>query len=340
MRSWFILFAGFAVLFAACGGAMVTATPPPVPATATPTATLASAPSATRAPTAPTAAAVSASSPTQRLASPTATRAPDPVLVGAGDTAACDSAGAKETAKLLGQIPGTIFVAGDLAYPNGTGAEFANCYGATWGQYTARTRPAPGNHEYGTTGAAAYFAYFGAAAGNPNEGYYSYDLGAWHIVVLNSNCDQIGGCGPGSPQEQWLRADLAAHPAFCTLAYWHHPRFSSGPHGSNAALQPLWQALYDGGADVVLNGHDHDYERFAPQTPTGVLDRARGIREFVVGTGGRSHYTIKQPIANSEVHNDTAFGVLKLTLHPRGYDWQFIPVAGQRFADAGSASCH
>jgi len=265
----------------------------------------------------------------------------DPVLVGAGDIASCVTAGAEATAKLLDGISGTVFTLGDNAYETGTSLEFAACYDPTWGRHKARTRPAPGNHEYLTDGARDYFDYFGAAAGDPAKGYYSYDLGAWHIIVLNSNCSEVGGCGVGSLQERWLRADLAAHPTTCTLAYWHHPRFSSGRNGSDATYQAFWQALYDYNADVVLSGHDHDYERFMPQNPRGVPDPVRGLREFVVGTGGRSHFTFRgAAVPNSEARNDNTFGVLKLTLHPAGYDWAFVPEAGKTFTDSGTGSCH
>jgi len=210
------------------------------------------------------------------------------VLIAAGDIADCDSTGDEATAELVDQIPGTIATLGDNVYPVGHAKRFAECYDSSWGQFKARTRPAVGNHEYETRAAAGYFQYFGSAAGNPATGYYSYDLGNWHMVVLNSNCEKIiGGCQVGSPQEQWLRADLSAHPATCTLAYWHHPRFSSGQHGNAVEMQPIWQALYAAGVDVVLNGHDHNYERFAPQDATGRADPERGIREFVVGTGGK-----------------------------------------------------
>jgi hypothetical protein len=262
------------------------------------------------------------------------------VLIGAGDIASCSSTGDEATAALLNGIAGTVITLGDNVYESGTASEFTNCYDPSWGRNKARTRPAVGNHEYLTSGASGYFGYFGATAGNPQTGYYSYDLGTWHIIVINSNCSKVGGCQAGSAQERWLRADLAAHPASCTLAYWHHPRFSSGEHGSATALQPIWQALYEANADVVLNGHDHDYERFAPQNPGGTLDQARGIRQFVVGTGGKSHYQITAPIANSEVYNDNTFGVLKLTLHTSGYDWQFVPEAGKTFSDTGGATCH
>lgn len=266
----------------------------------------------------------------------TPTSTPDPVLVGAGDIAACDNSGDEATANLLDGIDGTVFTTGDNAYPNGTASEFANCYDPSWGRHKARTYPSVGNHDYQTPNAAGYFSYFGPEAGKPTEGYYSYDLGAWHIIVLNSNIS----VDAGSAQEQWLRADLAAHPAVCTAAYWHHPRFSSGVvHGSSSSMQPLWQALYDYGADVVLNGHEHNYERFAPQDPQGNADPARGIREFVVGMGGRSHYEFGTPIANSEVRNSDTYGVLKLTLHPTSYTWEFIPEAGKTFTDSGTALC-
>jgi hypothetical protein len=258
-------------------------------------------------------------------------------LVGAGDIASCTSSGDEATAKLLDAIPGTVFTAGDNAYPDGTAADFANCYAPTWGRHKARTRPAAGNHEYYTLGAEPYFDYFGSAAGDRDKGYYSYDAGSWHVIVLNSNL----AMSAGSPEETWLRADLADHPARCTIAIWHHPRFSSGPHGSSTTVRPLWQALYDAGADVVVVGHDHTYERFAPQTAAGALDLARGIREFVVGTGGgASLYAFNGIAPNSEVRNNTTRGVLKLTLYSDRYDWKFVPVAGGSFTDSGSASCH
>jgi 3',5'-cyclic AMP phosphodiesterase CpdA len=189
--------------------------------------------------------------------------------------------------------------------------------------------------------AAGYFGYFGAVAGDPAQGWYSYDIGSWHVVVLNSNCARVGGCIAGSPQEQWLQADLAAHPAACTLAYWHHPRWSSGTnHGSNASVDAFWRDLYAAGVEVVLNGHEHNYERFAPQTPDGAADPESGIREFVVGTGGRSHYPMAAALPNSDVRNTDTFGVLALTLHADGYDWEFVPEAGQSFTDSGSGTCH
>jgi 3',5'-cyclic AMP phosphodiesterase CpdA len=263
----------------------------------------------------------------------------DPILVGAGDIVTCGGRG-EATAKLLDKIPGTVFTLGDNVYPDGTTAQFRDCYARSWGRHTARTRPAAGNHDYHTAGAAGYFTYFGAAAGDPRKGYYSYALGAWHIVVLNSNCAAVGGCAAGSPQVKWLQADLAAHPARCTLAMAHHPRFSSGNHGSIKGMHDLWQTLYDAGVDVFLAGHDHSYERFAPQDPQGRADAKRGIREFVVGTGGRGLDTGTTRAANSQVFDAKTHGVLKLTLHPTSYEWQFVPVAGQTFTDAGSGACH
>ena len=272
---------------------------------------------------------------------PAAAPSGDPVLIAAGDIATCDGDDDAATAELVTGIDGTVSTLGDNAYERGSTDDYTDCYDPTWGAFKERTRPAPGNHDYETAGASGYFDYFGAAAGAPAEGWYSYDLGSWHLIVLNSNCDEIGGCDAGSDQMRWLRADLATHPTACTLAYWHHPRFSSGTvHGSDEALEPIWWALYDAGADVVLAGHEHNYERFAPQDPTGAPDAARGIREFVVGTGGRHLYDLGGPLPTSEVRNDDTFGVLVLTLHPSGYDWAFVPVAGATFTDEGSASCH
>jgi hypothetical protein len=267
-------------------------------------------------------------------------------LVGAGDIASCFSDGDRLTADVLETIPGTIFTTGDNAYPNGSMTDYTNCYGPSWGRAAlkARTMPSPGNHEYQTSGAAGYFQYFGSNAGAPGKGYYSYNLGEWHIIVLNSNssCSTIS-CAAGSAQEQWLRADLAAHKNYaCTLAYWHHPRFNSGQeHGNNTNVTPLWNALYENNADVILNGHEHVYERFAPQTPNGAADNARGIRQFTIGSGGNGHYAFKAtPEPNSEARNNTAYGVLKLTLRTGGYDWQFVSAAGSNYSDTGSGTCH
>jgi hypothetical protein len=266
---------------------------------------------------------------------------PSAILVGAGDIADCkDLSGAEATAKLLDQLPGTVMAVGDLAYPDGSKENFT-CYDRTWGRAKSRTRPAPGNHEFHSARATPYFDYFGAVAGDPKIGYYSYEIGTWHIIVLNSECLGVGGCEAGSPEEKWLRADLAAHPVACTLAYWHKPLFSSGSaHGNDLTVKPLFQALYEANADVIVNGHDHDYERFAPQDPEGSADPKRGIREFVAGTGGKNHRPFGEPKPNSELRDATAFGVLKLTLKPDSYDWQFIPEAGKNFTDSGSGKCH
>jgi len=260
------------------------------------------------------------------------------VLVGAGDIASCSGVtnSGEATAKLLDGISGTVFTAGDNAYNNGSAAEYATCYGPSWGRHKSRTHPAIGNHEYNTTAASGYFGYFGSAAGAGGKAYYSYDLGAWHVIVLDSNLDMSAS----SPQLTWLRADLAAHPVHCTLAVWHHPRFSSGHHGSSTAVQPLWQALFDANADLIISGHDHTYERFKPQTPAGQIDMSRGIREFVVGTGGAGLYAFEHPAPNSEVRNNQTHGVIKLTLYADHYDWKFVPVAGQTFTDSGTGNCH
>lgn len=262
------------------------------------------------------------------------------MLVGAGDIASCRSPGDEATADLLDDIGGTVFTTGDHAYDSGTRAEFDECYRPGWGRHQERTRPAPGNHDYGTPGAAGYFDYFGAAAGERGEGYYSYDLGGWHIVVINSNCWAVGGCDAASPQGRWLRADLAAN-ATCTLAYWHHPLFTSGAVQPDAReVRPIFEMLYQRGAEVVITGHNHQYERFAPQDPTGARDTAHGIRQFVVGTGGSSHYGFGEVEPNSEVRHADTYGVLMLTLHRGWYDWRFIPVAGETFTDSGTGTCH
>lgn len=268
------------------------------------------------------------------------------VLVGAGDIASCmNLEGATATAKLLEQIPGTVFAAGDLAYESGSPYEFEHCYDPTWGRFKSRTKPALGNHEYQQGPAQGYFDYWGAQAGPRDKGYYSYELGAWHIVVLNTNCgiNKLGGCGAGSPEETWLKADLAAHPHACILAYGHHALFSSGLFKSHAAhpkLKQFWEDLYAAHADLVLAGHEHSYERFAPQDPERHADPKHGIREIVAGTGGRSHDLLGFATPNSEVRNWDTYGVLKLTLAPGKYTWEFIPEEGKTFRDSGSGVCH
>lgn len=266
--------------------------------------------------------------------------ATDPVLVGAGDIAACDSSGAASTAALIERIPGTVFTVGDNAYETGSPEEFASCYDPTWGRFKDRTRPAPGNHDYYSANAAPYYAYFASAAGNPNEGWYSYAVGTWHVIVLNSDCAAVGGCGPGSRQLSWLSGDLRSHPADCTLAIWHHPLFTAGSEGPTLATADFWRVLYRAGADVILNGHDHDYQRFSPLTPDGKPDPARGIREFVVGTGGRNLLAFQGTAPYTEARQNTTYGVLKLTLHAGSYDWRFVPVVTGAFTDSGSGVCH
>ena len=257
----------------------------------------------------------------------------DPVLVGAGDIASCSSSGDSATASLLAGIAGTVFTAGDNAYERGSALEFSSCYDPTWGTFRSRTRPSAGNHDYGTSGASGYFTYFGSRAGSAGKGYYAYNLGSWRIYVLNSNCAAVGGCGATSAQTRWLKADLAANPRRCVLAYWHHPLFSSGAHGNNPSVRGLWNALYAAHADVVINGHDHDYERFARQTPAGRASTS-GIREFVVGTGGRSLRNFVNIQPHSLVRSSSTYGVLKLTLHATSYDWLFVPQSGRSFSDS------
>jgi acid phosphatase type 7 len=262
-------------------------------------------------------------------------------LLAAGDIASCASDGDEQTAALLDSRPGTVLTLGDTVYDDGTADEFARCYLPSWGRFRDRTYPAPGNHDYQTFGAMGYYGFFWPRAGQPGKGWYSFDRGRWHLIALNSNCEEVGGCQPGSEQERWLRADLAAHPARCTLAFWHHPRFSSGTtHGSDPAVGGLWTALYEAGADVVLVGHEHNYERFAPLDPLGRVDPARGVREFVVGTGGKSHYPFGSPLSGSEARNSDSFGVLQLQLRRTGYSWRFVPVQGGSFQDSGTGRCH
>jgi hypothetical protein len=287
----------------------------------------------------------------------------DPVIAAAGDIA-CDPAdrnfnGGLGTATKCrhrytsdrladGGLAGVLAL-GDLQYECGGASAFLQSYDPTWGRVKSITHPAPGNHEYNEGGgtncdtsghASGYYGYFGAAAGDPTKGYYSYDIGGWHVIALNSNCDRIGGCQAGSPEEQWLAADLAAHPATCVLAYWHHPRFTSDAAGGNPDVTAFWQDLYAAGADVVLNGHAHNYERFALQDPSANADPANGIREFVVGTGGESFSSFSPPLPNTQIRDGKTFGVLELTLHPSGYDWKFIAETGAAFTDAGSTPCH
>ncbi len=260
------------------------------------------------------------------LAGPGGSAPRPPTLIAVGDIASCGSQGDEQTAALAKRHPGPIAILGDIAYESGSAADFANCFDPSWGPLVRRSRAALGNHEYGTGSAAVAISRFRL----PKNGWYSYSIGAWHVIVLNSNCDRVGGCERGSRQWRWLEADLATHRNRCTLAYWHHPRFSSGLHGSSVAYAPFWDLLSRAKADVVLQGHDHHYERFAP---------LNGIRSFVVGTGGKSLYPTLWPRAGSIVRNSSTHGVLELTLRPAGYDWKFLPVRGSSFTDAGKALC-
>ena len=257
-------------------------------------------------------------------------------LIAAGDIAACDEDGDSATAALVEQLDGTVATLGDNVYPAGSAQTYRLCYDPVWGGFLSRTRPAIGNHDAQGDGGAAYFEYFGEVAGTPGEGWYSYQLGTWHVVVLNSNCGLVG-CA-GSAQLAWLVEDLARSDALCTLAYWHHPRFSSGPHRDTTEVAPFWEALEQAGAEVVLAGHDHLYERFAPQTSAGVA-RPDGLRQFTVGSGGKQLYRAERVAPNSEVQIDDAFGVLVMTLGPENYEWSFVTSDGTE-ADSGSARCH
>jgi hypothetical protein len=272
-----------------------------------------------------------------RIIRPVAAADDDVVFVGAGDIANCEIlGGARATASLLDRIEGAVFTLGDHAYQHGSEKEFRDCYDPTWGRHKARTHPTVGNHDMITDRGRPYFKYFGDNAGPDERGYYSFDLGAWHIISLNSFID----AGGHSPQVKWLREDLAAHQTNdCVLAYWHIARFSSGAHGSDPLMSDVWRVLFEAGADIVLSSHDHDYERFAPQDNKGKADPEHGIREFIVGTGGGGVYEFKKPAPNSEVRNNTTYGVLKLTLSPGRYAWEFIATPGQKFHDEGSGVC-
>jgi acid phosphatase type 7 len=235
--------------------------------------------------------------------------------------------------------PAAVLELGDNQYPVGRYQSYERYYGPSWGRFKAISHPVPGNHEYLSRDANGYYHYFGAAAGDPARGYYSFNLGNWHLIALNAQCGFIGGCGRGSPEERWLANDLRQHRTSCVLAYWHQPLFSSGQHGDDLTYETFWRDLFAAHADVVLNGHDHDYERFAPQDPSGRSDPS-GIREFVVGTGGKGHYSFREIRPNSVARNDTASGVLVMTLHPDSYSWRFEPAAGSSFQDSGTGQCH
>ena len=272
---------------------------------------------------------------------PTPSPSGDPVLLGAGDIARCDGTDDEATAALLEGLPGIVFTLGDNAYEDGSTAELRDCYGPSWGRVLDRTRfVVTGNHDLHTDNGAPEAAYFGDAAVRDGVTWFSEDVGAWHVIVLDGNCGLLGGrCGADSPQVRWLRDDLAASTARCTLAMWHQPRFSSGQHGNDRAVAPFWDALYAAGADLVLNGHDHDYERFAPQDPDGNADGARGITEMVVGTGGTGLEDFETSAANSIVRSSLAHGVIELTLLPSGWGFRFVSTDGS-FSDQGHGTCH
>jgi 3',5'-cyclic AMP phosphodiesterase CpdA len=267
-----------------------------------------------------------------------------PVVVAAGDIACSsdspffngaqgknDNCQMAATAELVvAAKPQTVLALGDNQYEKGELEGYQRSYEPTWGRFKNRTKPVAGNHEYYTADAKGYYDYFGSLAGDRRRGYYSFNLGAWHLIALNSNCEAVGGCGVGSPQEKWLQADLKANKRQCTLAYWHHPRYSSGIHGNNQSMEAFWQDLQQAKAELVLSGHDHDYERFAPQ---------KGLRQFVVGTGGKNLYPFKKIQPQSEAHSDEDYGVLKLVLKPASYEWQYVATATGNFRDQGQSPC-
>lgn len=256
------------------------------------------------------------------------------VLVGAGDISKCGSSNNdndERTAKLLDKIPGTVFTTGDNVYDKGTSQEFRTCYKPTWGRHKHRTKPVPGNHEYDTPGASGYYKYF-----NNIPKYYAYNRGNWRIYALNSEID----VSAASAQAKWLQNDLAAKKRKCVMAYWHQPRWSSGrDHGSDPKMQALWEILYNAQAELVVTGHEHNYERFAPMDKNGEKVEA-GLQQIVVGTGGASLDGFDDILSASQVRNSDTHGVLKLTLGPGKYTWRFVPVAGKTFTDKGSIACH
>jgi hypothetical protein len=263
------------------------------------------------------------------------TPGPPATLVGTGDIGLCGSPAVAATAELVDRVAGVVFTTGDHAYPNGSAQNFRDCYEPHWGRHRARTRPTPGNHDYEFGAGAAYYAFFGENAGPSGLGYYSYTAGPWRVIAVNSEI----AVGPGSTQLLWLRSELAASQARCTMVYWHKPLFSSGPNGPNRGLREIWRTLYEFDADLVVNGHDHLYERFAPQDPDGRLDPQRGIRQITVGTGGGNLYTPITSAANTEAIG-LAHGVVRLTLSAGNYQWEFIPIPGASYSDSGIGQCH
>jgi 3',5'-cyclic AMP phosphodiesterase CpdA len=268
------------------------------------------------------------------------------VLIGAADVAVCGQGEENEnderTAEMVEQMlagapDAVVFIPGDVVYDSGSTAEYQNCFGPSWGRFKERVRPVPGNHDY-NSGGAPYFDYFGAAAGEVGKGYYSYDLGDWHVVALNSNCNDIA-CGPNSPQVRWLEEDLRASTAKCSLAYWHHPRFTSGLAGDTGVMNPIWRTAVENGVDVVVSGHDHDYERFAPLDSAGQPD-PNGARQFIVGTGGAYLRPFGEPKPASEVRLSGTHGIIRFNLYPDRYEWQFIPQDDPARTDSGTGECH
>ncbi len=257
---------------------------------------------------------------------------------GRGTAKWCRAADTRDLLRALD--PDVVLALGDTQYDEGRYNAYLASYDKSWGRLLGRTRPAIGNHEYYVSSEAnGYFSYFGDRAGPEGKGWYSYDLASWHVIALNSNC-QLIECGPGSQQYAWLEADLAEHPTSCTLAYFHHPRFSSGPHGDDPSVTPLWKLLYAAGTEAIFVGHDHVYERFQPLTPAGVRDPATGIRQFTVGTGGAQLYPIEQVRSGSVTRNTRSFGVLEARLREGSYRWRFVPVDSGGYRDRGTAECH
>jgi hypothetical protein len=264
-------------------------------------------------------------------------------VVAVGDIVTCDglkpvlASAYAETAALVKPTDALVLTLGDSTYPVGALKEFNNCFKPTWGAFKDRIRPAPGNHEYMTPGAAGYYDYFADLAGPDRRGYYSFDYGGWHFISLNSNID----VSPQSPQYQWLLQDLArSKQTLCTIAYWHHPLFSSGLHGNNPQMAPFYAAVQKAGVDIILNGHDHIYERFGPQTAEAVANPTGGVREFVIGTGGAPTYPFRLIKPNSEVRNNNSHGVVRFNLAPGRYSWRYEAIAGSSFSDTGSGQCH
>jgi acid phosphatase type 7 len=259
---------------------------------------------------------------------------------GSGDATHCAQ---RRTANLVGSVD-AVLPLGDEQYNSGSLTNYLAVFDKTWGAFKGKSYPVPGNHEYGQTNAGGYFSYFGSRAGTKGQGWYSFDVGGWHLIAVNSECDRLGSaCASGGAQEQFVRADLAAHPASCTLAYWHEPRFSSGSAVvKNAqAMAPIWTDLYNAGVDLVLTAHKHSYERFAPLNASGQpLSNSRGMREIIIGTGGEDHAGRPAAITGSQVINNKTFGVLKVTLAAGSYSWQFVGEPGSTFSDSGSTACH